>query len=343
MERRIEWLDFIRACATIAIVIFHFNCSIGAHHVYHDVENIPIFFYEYKNGNLGQIGVSVFFILSGASLMYTYKNEISIYKYAVKRWKNIFPMFYCAYIMAAIYYFWVYKSLNPFCVVREGWTFILTLFGMDGYTTPIIGNYYLLGEWFLGAIILMYFIFPCLRWVVLHTNTILVLVLSIMLEILLIENYSFNYPIEYFFLIRMFEFLIGMLLVYKKSEIKIYNFSIALLIVIICLLIDIPVKQIYKTIVMGISVFVVLGYLGGVKKRKNILIKLISSYSYVIFLIHHIIIEQVCSRFENMEYGVADTYVVLFICVVIIAITAKLLKKCLNKIEYYITNAIFYK
>ena len=44
-----------------------------------------------------------------------------------------------------------------------------------------------------------------------------------------------------------------------------------------------------------------------------------------------------------MEYGVADTYVVLFICVVIIAITAKLLKKCLNKIEYYITNIMFYK
>lgn len=77
MQKRINYLDFIRAFATISIVIFHFNCSIGAHAIYSNASRVPIVFYEYKNGNLGQIGVSLFFILSGASLMYVYGGNTS--------------------------------------------------------------------------------------------------------------------------------------------------------------------------------------------------------------------------------------------------------------------------
>lgn len=65
MKKRVFYLDFIRALSALFIIVFHFNCSIGGHEIYKSVSNIPIIFYEYKNGNLGQIGVSLFFIISG--------------------------------------------------------------------------------------------------------------------------------------------------------------------------------------------------------------------------------------------------------------------------------------
>ena len=79
MKARVKYLDFIRAFSTVAIIVFHFNCSIGLHHTYAGDKHI--IFYDYLNGNLGQIGVSLFFILSGASLMFTYSKSLDIKKY----------------------------------------------------------------------------------------------------------------------------------------------------------------------------------------------------------------------------------------------------------------------
>lgn len=35
---------------------------------------------------------------------------------------------------------------------------------MDGYIAPVIVNFYQIGEWFLGCILLMYIMFPALKW-----------------------------------------------------------------------------------------------------------------------------------------------------------------------------------
>ena len=46
--------------------------------------------------------------------------------------------------------------------------FIYTLLGVDGYLSAYQRNFYLIGEWFLGALVLCYIFFPFLRWLVKH-------------------------------------------------------------------------------------------------------------------------------------------------------------------------------
>lgn len=281
--------------------------------------------YDYINGNLGQIGVSLFFILSGASLMYNYSENFSLKKFYKKRWLAIFPMYYIAWLSAVLFYMYRFYSLNPFCVQRAPWTIVLTVLGVDGYLCSIIPNYYLLGEWFLGCIILMYLLFPVIRLLI-KMNPILILCLYTLIYILIVQFYSLKFNIEFFLFTRLLEFIFGMVLIECGNKVNKYLAIICLLIVVLfnCLFINIP--QMYKTTIMGVSLFIVLMYIGkNLGAKGNIIFRYISKLSYAIFLCHHIVIDQVCTRFENRLFGIIETYVVLIISIVIIFIIANFL------------------
>lgn len=221
MKKRIFYLDFIRALSFIFIVIFHFNVSIGAHNIYVNSTNIPIIFYDYKNGNLGQIGVSLFFIISGAGLMLSNKENFNLKHFFNKRIFSLFPMFYLAYFLVTCYYFIRYASLNPFGVMRGKASFVWTILGMDGYLAPLIPNYYLLGEWFLGCIILLYCLFPVLRYLLIKMNKYVSILLVGLIYIITVQFYPFeNYPIEFFVIARMLEFFFGMFVIMYIPKIK---------------------------------------------------------------------------------------------------------------------------
>ena len=69
-KARLFPLDFVRVIGAVLIVLFHFNMSL---YLFPGISFQPLLFLNYANGNIGHIGVSLFFILSGASLMYTYE------------------------------------------------------------------------------------------------------------------------------------------------------------------------------------------------------------------------------------------------------------------------------
>ena len=103
--------------------------------------------------------VSVFFMLSGASLYYNYpKVEISRLKsFYFKRWKSLFPAFLLVWFLN--YSLCVLKEHNFFYAAEPKYL-LLSLVGMDGYLHHLHPNYYYAGEWFLGAIIVMYLFYP---------------------------------------------------------------------------------------------------------------------------------------------------------------------------------------
>ena len=117
-----------------------------------------------------------------------------------------------------------------------------------------------------------------------------------------------------------------MVLIECGNKVNKYLAIICLLIVVLfnCLFINIP--QMYKTTIMGVSLFIVLMYIGkNLGAKGNIIFRYISKLSYAIFLCHHIVIDQVCTRFENRLFGIIETYVVLIISIVIIFIIANFL------------------
>lgn len=160
MKKRIFAMDFVRTIATIIIIIFHFNFSI-------DIRNLSSFTIlknTFVNIDLKDVGVPMFFVLSGFALMYSYEDDFSIGRFYSKRLKAMYPMYWIAYFLVTVYYFLTYQTLCPFGEHPMKSSFIFTVIGLDGYLTPIMTNWYRVGEWFFGCIILMYIVFPFLRW-----------------------------------------------------------------------------------------------------------------------------------------------------------------------------------
>ena len=85
--------------------------------------------------------------------------EKEVLDFFKKRWLSIFPMFYIAWTVMYI--------INSLRVGSWFWggprrNFLLSAIGMDGYFLHLGMNYYNLGEWFLGGIILLYLLYPLL-------------------------------------------------------------------------------------------------------------------------------------------------------------------------------------
>lgn len=77
---RLFYPDFIRVTAFLCILLFHFQVETS--HYAGFFRGIPLFETGIHDIDLGQLGVSLFFILSGASLMISKKpfHVISFYK-----------------------------------------------------------------------------------------------------------------------------------------------------------------------------------------------------------------------------------------------------------------------
>ena len=114
-KERLFYLDFIRAISTLIIVITHYNA---------------VFFWGRTPGTelwsklvtpkdvfnlyIGNLGVSLFFIISGATMMYVYgqKDKIDLKTFFKKRFMSLYPMFWIAYIACFLYLFYVNKGFS---------------------------------------------------------------------------------------------------------------------------------------------------------------------------------------------------------------------------------------
>ena len=160
-KHRIDSFDFMRSVTAWIIVIYHFSgiCNMAPQHA-----NFPIMF-THANGVWGEnTSVNIFFMLSGASLYYNYPKlkASSLRRYYFGRFKGLFPMFYMLWLF--LFYQKATATGNLFYNGSPK-TMLLTLFGMDGYLSyRYTQNYYFIGEWFLGALIFLYLLYPLLTW-----------------------------------------------------------------------------------------------------------------------------------------------------------------------------------
>ena len=70
-----------------------------------------------SNIYIGDWGVSLFFIISGAALMYVYEKKCELKTFYKKRFFSIYPMFWMAYIAAFIYSFYADKMMPGTCLL----------------------------------------------------------------------------------------------------------------------------------------------------------------------------------------------------------------------------------
>ncbi|MDE6759415.1 MAG: acyltransferase [Lachnospiraceae bacterium] len=345
MERRkrVYYIDGIRFFAVLLVVISHFNVGLeqyqitigGTHWI------IPSIF---ANGDFGTLGVSLFFIISGFSLYYNYENDFNVRTYFKKRFLSIYPQFWCSYILVFCYLFFNYKEF--WFEVGESIPtkrFLLTILGMDGYFLYLGKNFYLIGEWFLGCIILIYLIFPLLR-VSVKRHPLITGGIATIIYILVVIYNPFKIGINRNLLIQGYSFLLGMLLV--RCIFKVVNRNVKLITAVICILIFIisinfRVENFgrFMITISGISLFVFMSLLFETfNVWKASFVKIVNKYSYDIFLLHHVMISVCLRYFRGHEYSVYEGIVLIFVYIVMLSIVIKIEIFIKNKICTYISK-----
>lgn len=344
-RKRIFGFDFIRMIATFSIVLIHYN----AVYFYMNPQryDLTLLTNSISNIYLGSWGVSLFFILSGASLMYVYQEKLDLKKFYKKRFLSIYPMFWIAYIIALLVQFYLYKGFS-FAQVPI-YNFILTIIGFDGNLMTVIPTFYILGEWFLGCIIAMYIVFPLLRNMV---NEIPILTLVVILSIFVyIENYC-TLPLarDVIFLTRLPELCYGMYFVKYIKTINLPTFVVSISIFVLNWIIKPSIPNDVQVLYIGIVSFNILIFISEFVKKSKVIVDIsnyISKYSYSIFLTHHVIIAYVTSTFILNDLSKKGSCVLFLICCSLTMIISKWLynieKKVVSKVKDYISNVNYKK
>lgn len=295
MERE-KGLDFIRVCSIFGIVFYHFSC--------HSACKYPLFL-SYANGGFGVTFVAVFFMLSGACLYKNYGNcqRISLKSFYFKRWKSTLLPFYAVFLYCLLEKALINGRLFYIPEARPA-SLLLSLFGLDGYFLYKIPNYYCVGEWFLGAIVLIYAAYPVLQWFFNKSRGSILILFLILFSVILKTDF-FEIDFTRNLITCLFSFTLGMWLIKNIRWFKTGPACAAsILLSVISLTIPIPVLPNAKNWLFAACWFVALLNIGtytGNHSGIHSVIERLSSLSYGIYLIHHVLILKVLSAWNPVE------------------------------------------
>lgn len=282
-------IDFIRGISMFVIVIYHYSCALELKRI----EGPYRFLWHYASGKWGDAFAIVFLIVTGYVLIQHYEQSMDILGFYKKRWMNIFPLFYLTWLCM----YWVrvveYRSLTWGGDPR---TLVESLLGMDGYLKGHRDNYYLVGEWFLGAIIFVYILFPLLRHLYKKKRK-LVSAVFIGSWIFLSETGLIEESTRINLWYCLFAVWIGMLFYRYKNWICKWWMAICsatVCMLLCCVDLSDHVNEIVLLYIFAIVAFVFLFNVpvnklkeGGWMKR---LIGFLGTYTYPVMLIHHVLL-----------------------------------------------------
>ncbi len=305
---RILEYDFIKCLCAIGIITFHFSC----HNQYQQFKPL----YLYANGSFGGAIVTVFFMVSGALLSVRSLNN-GIVCYYKRRAKAIYPAFYLVYFCFFVIKIFQYRT--P--LYKEGSYYIFTLIGIDGYVDNRFHiTYYLVGEWFLGALILCYMIFPLFHYLSKKYEVIAVLIPLVLFGVSLF--YPLTNPDSYRTLSScMLSMVLGASLQKHEWIMKnIWLILFSLVLSLALLFVPLPISDNIPMHVMGFCLFILLYNLGSLVMRYKLLrssIVFVSKLSYIIFLVQHQIIYAFLGTWHPQSLF---KNIILFCCIILATI-----------------------
>lgn len=288
-KERLFYLDFVRAIAVMMIVLTHYNANFIGYNGPAQLSKVVLT--EFPFGvYLGDLGVGLFMLISGSALWYVYgERKINYFSFYKKRLFSILPMFYIAYAAAFLVNFWINKGFSTNGISFK--YFISTIFGFDTLMNSIgIPTFVLVGEWFIGMIIIVYFLFPLLKGIVSKSDIISILLSVLILIIFCLDIFNSNKIWHFLQLTIGFVpiFVIGMLL---QKHIDIFTKKIMFFLSIIILVLNTIFKQNLiperiQMIYVSLAFFVIVVSISSVFNKNIIMyiVNVISKYSYPMLL-----------------------------------------------------------
>lgn len=328
MKKRIFYLDFIRAFAVVVILITHFNNTDAKSASGCIITNTVCGLY------IGDFGVTLFFIISGAALTYVYQNNLNFKTYFKKRFMNIYPMFYIVFIIATLYAFLINGHILPYIPKKR---IIFSILGIDQMMSAFgITTFAIVGEWFLGVILLIYIVFPFILKLFerFPKTTILIIFTVVLISFILVPS---KYE-SVFFVLRLPEIVFGMCFIKYIKQVNIPTVIVSLAVLAVNGFFNVPLNNLLKVYIVGISSFLVLVYISKFLEYQPIktIIGSISKYSYAIFLVHHFIIGQIFKIVDLPTLTHSENYVLFVLCVIVIAFISVSVYKLNDKTIKYL-------
>lgn len=318
-KERILYFDVIKFLAVIFVFTCHFTRSLEYWGINFDYKILPDNLFTMY---LGSYGVTLFFIISGASLMYVYDEKLDLKTYYKKRFLGIYPLFWFLFIVSFLVQFYVYGMYNH---EVEKWKIFYSIIGIDGTMSLITPTFYQVGEWFLGVIIALYVVFPLLR---LCARKAPVVSYMVILGISLVIGYLYKgtFPVECIFVTRIPEFMFGMLFVkyIKKVHPLLLIPSVGCLAALTLIEPLGRLNLLVRTYVVGISTFLVLVFVFSKVKSRAVtaISSFISNYNYPIFLIHHVLQLLFLKHFAGGMYYATDIWILYISCAALTIVLA---------------------
>ena len=333
-KNRILYYDVIRAVACLSVIIIHFNASFSAWsgRVFTYPNAVfPNFIFN-QSVYLGDFGVSLFFILSGASMFRTYgERKVSLGEFYRKRFLSLYPMFQLAWFAATAVGVLVYGGIGS----GGAGALLATFSGMDGYLLSLgyggLGAFYKVGEWFLGCMILLYLMMPLLLQGM-KKHPLLTLGLSVTVSILIHGETS-----NIFFLRRVPEVVFGMAFDryfcprHGKARTLWAGGTLAGILALSTVGPKLVSAGYGLEACVGICAltFLLLALLFQNARNAKLIrpVSWIARYSYPIFLIHHQVCDYMSTRFYLPDLPRRTLYFAFFVYLVITALLAVLLAR----------------
>ena len=310
-KERVLYLDLIRIVCFLMVTSFHFSVAVRTLLINADVE----LYQGIVHIVWGPIAVSCFFMVSGAALIYRYEETFSLKEFYKKRFFGLYPLFWLAYLFAFLDFFYRVKSIPGGPKIH----FLLSVIAMDGYFNDWIPTFYMIGEWFLGALVMLYLLFPLYRFVMCKCKYILPAVFFALSVVLLYHN-PFPMVLEKNPVVFSMYFVLGMMIEMlrksaKQRAVKIGRRIAAAVGAVLFIVVFAVEKTGYRFnsyhVIFALSVslyMIVMEVAEWIKsERARKLISVIGKHSYAYFLLHHVFLYKYLPNFSGITMSGTNT------------------------------------
>lgn len=354
MKKKYCFIDVVRLVSMLGIVYYHMLMSLYLCGI-RQLESIK-FLFQTPNTHIATVGVGLFFMISGAGLMLSSSKveHLNLKSYYFKRFTRVIIPFYLVYLI----YLFSFMALTHqgFDAVYNNnanpLTIVFTLLGMDAYVSSFgIPTFSLgIGEWFLGALVMMYIIFPFLRYIIRKNKWIALGGATVYYIIILCvyQYFPFATQVPGFvnFLCKVYEFFLGMFIITVIDKLP-RKICLVLTVPVIAfwLFFPIPLQNYisYDLIILCQNLAFFLFFIGleGVFQKLPHVMKFISflcGFTYEFFLLHHVVIDYMTLQHIGVPFNNKDILVLFVEEFLVIAVLTVIVKQILRAVNHFINR-----
>lgn len=324
-------MNWLRVLAFLFIILYHFMIELEQTGSY-VFDNKSVVYYANANLHIAIIGVSLFFMISGAGLMLSSRKRWNVKDFYKRRFTKLLIPFYIVELFTLVASFSIKREWISYFPEVSKVKVVFNLLGMDGYFEQYFTTYCLhVGEWFLGALIMLYALFPLFRFCIEKNRYITISIATIYYLIMILGGFSSITPWTNVF-VKAYDFVLGMFLILeipKIMEHRTAKIAIRIMAAIVILfgMIYKPAVPIPFTITNLLYAAVIFIFffsmetVWGKCEKADRLIDRICLISYEIFLVHHIVIYYIGDNIAGPMTGGIWQVVALFITEIIIMVS----------------------